>query len=503
MGYLADMGILPAECQETADLLLFFDELFDSVNGSYDNSKKRAGKPLLGPANDFTNIGALRALYEALVKSSGVRAKYKTMLERKYIRYMYLKRNGIHPGYPLLHPTLFYLEFYDSDKTKKKRKPEKSNYSRHRVERLVRHGITNEWNERRRTPPDEEEAFLKQGSGGSSDAAEKPAKWTVLEADDRPAMASHGAYSVHYADHSVEEMENPRGGLQVVQSKGDLPEGQEMPGSELARHWKGTVPPEPVREEPLLPSTTPSNQPWIKVVPRKRKGKKSAPEPPAAKPAALEDKRRKLARPKTEAVVVTLTPEAAERGETYESVLRRARTNVDPAELGAGRVTCRKTQTGARISEFSRAQRGTKADLFATKLREAVADTARVVRAVKCVALEVTDLDDSVTQEEVVAAVAAAGMQVMATLELRLSDLTPPLTPSERRAFTILRDDHTIITQCQATSAKLRTFVHYRRGQVSLLPQFHIRILFLPSLKPHPRDSYTLFFPCLQEFHIR
>ncbi|CAG9132543.1 unnamed protein product [Plutella xylostella] len=40
-------GILPIECKDTADILLFFDELFDSLNGSYDNSKKRCGKILL------------------------------------------------------------------------------------------------------------------------------------------------------------------------------------------------------------------------------------------------------------------------------------------------------------------------------------------------------------------------------------------------------------------------------------------------------------------------
>ncbi|KAF9405328.1 hypothetical protein HW555_013898 [Spodoptera exigua] len=43
MGYLASMGILPKECQETADLLLFFDNVFESVNGSYGNSKKGLG----------------------------------------------------------------------------------------------------------------------------------------------------------------------------------------------------------------------------------------------------------------------------------------------------------------------------------------------------------------------------------------------------------------------------------------------------------------------------
>ncbi|KAH9640979.1 hypothetical protein HF086_015075 [Spodoptera exigua] len=97
-----------------------------------------------------------------------------------------------------------------------------------------------------------------------------------------------------------------------------------------------TVPQDLPREDPLLPSTTPSNQPWVKVVSRKRKGKKKvAPKPPAAKPAAVVEKRKKLPLPpKSAAVVVTLTPEAAKRGETYESVLRRARANVDPAQLG-------------------------------------------------------------------------------------------------------------------------------------------------------------------------
>ncbi|KAH9643089.1 hypothetical protein HF086_008974 [Spodoptera exigua] len=41
-----------------------------------------------------------------------------------------------------------------------------------------------------------------------------------------------------------------------------------------------TVPQDRPREDPLLPSTTPSNQPWVKVVVSKRKGKKKvAPKP--------------------------------------------------------------------------------------------------------------------------------------------------------------------------------------------------------------------------------
>ncbi|KOB58054.1 Gag-like protein, partial [Operophtera brumata] len=107
--------------------------------------------------------------------------------------------------------------------------------------------------------------------------------------------------------------------------------------------------------------------------------------------------------------VVTLTAEAAEQGETYESVLKRARTNADPTQLGISKVACRRTQTGARIFEFSGTQGGANADLFASKLREVIADVAKVARPVKSAALEVTDLDDSVTKEEVLAAVAAIG----------------------------------------------------------------------------------------------
>ncbi|CAG9562258.1 unnamed protein product [Danaus chrysippus] len=175
----------------------------------------------------------------------------------------------------------------------------------------------------------------------------------------------------------------------------------------------------PVKEDALLPSTTPSNEPWKKVVGKKqRKGKKPVPESPAANKAPA-GKRRKLVPPKTAAVVVTLTAEAVTRGETYESVLRRARANIDPVQPGEGRVTCRRTQTGARIFEFSGAQGSAKADTFANQLKETIADTAKVARPVKCVTLEVTDLDDSVTQEEVVAAVAALGSCDIAAIKGR------------------------------------------------------------------------------------
>ncbi|XP_041985052.1 uncharacterized protein LOC121737440 [Aricia agestis] len=76
---------------------------------------------LLRQAHHFSNIAALKALYEALVKShlegnaviwSPYEDKYIKMLDRiqnKFVRFIYLKRYGVYPGYPLLYPTLFVL----------------------------------------------------------------------------------------------------------------------------------------------------------------------------------------------------------------------------------------------------------------------------------------------------------------------------------------------------------------------------------------------------------
>ncbi|KAF9797229.1 hypothetical protein SFRURICE_006211 [Spodoptera frugiperda] len=126
----------------------------------------------------------------------------------------------------------------------------------------------------------------------------------------------------------------------------------------------------------------PSTETWTEVV-KRGKGKKAAPKTtpaaPAAKraPAAPLKKVVRLAAPRTAAVTVTITQEAAERGETYES--------------------------------FPGASGSQNADLFAAKLREGIADVAKVARPVKSATLEVVDLDDSVSTKEVVAAIAAAG----------------------------------------------------------------------------------------------
>ncbi|KAJ8720648.1 hypothetical protein PYW08_006113 [Mythimna loreyi] len=49
MGYLADNGILPAETMDTADFIIFMDNLFDSLNGSMKNSNDRATFGIIEP----------------------------------------------------------------------------------------------------------------------------------------------------------------------------------------------------------------------------------------------------------------------------------------------------------------------------------------------------------------------------------------------------------------------------------------------------------------------
>lgn len=57
------------ECKDTADVLLFFDELFDSMNGSHDNSKKRSGKLLLRAVTPNSEHSKVWARAKKILKS--------------------------------------------------------------------------------------------------------------------------------------------------------------------------------------------------------------------------------------------------------------------------------------------------------------------------------------------------------------------------------------------------------------------------------------------------
>ncbi|XP_049868205.1 translation initiation factor IF-2-like [Pectinophora gossypiella] len=151
-----------------------------------------------------------------------------------------------------------------------------------------------------------------------------------------------------------------------------------------------------------LPSG-PAGDGWT-VVGRGRK-KKAAPAQPPQRPKAP-----KLRPPRTSAVVVQLQPAAVESGASYADILREAKSKVDLQSLGISGLKVRKAATGARVLEVAGASSAEKADSLAAKLRESMSgDVVKVSRPTKCAQMRVVGLDDSVTAQEVVEAVAKVG----------------------------------------------------------------------------------------------
>ncbi|CAK1579405.1 unnamed protein product [Parnassius mnemosyne] len=164
---------------------------------------------------------------------------------------------------------------------------------------------------------------------------------------------------------------------------------------------------------PQLPTPPAAEAGW-QVVGDKQKGKK------AAKKAKEQERQRqfrarkiaaRLRAPKAAAVVITLQPDAEKKGVTYRDLLAKAKEAVDLGELGiTGGLRLKVTQTGARMLEIPGESSGATADALAAKLRASLnADEARVSRPVRCADLRIMGLDDSVSEEELVAAVARSG----------------------------------------------------------------------------------------------
>ncbi|XP_063895654.1 uncharacterized protein LOC135118256 [Helicoverpa armigera] len=185
-------------------------------------------------------------------------------------------------------------------------------------------------------------------------------------------------------------------------------------------------------------------------------------------------------RPKTAAVVVTLQPDAVKRGVSYRDVLAQAKEAVNLQELGiASGLRLRVTATGARMLEVPGAASGPAADALAERLRASIsADDARVSRPHKCADLRIMGLDDSVTAEEVVAAVARMGG--CSADEVKAGTIRPDF-----------RGTCTITVSCPVTAAKRivdgrRLLVGWVSAQVKLLD---------------PRPLSALCFRCGQPGH--
>ncbi|XP_026746088.1 proteoglycan 4-like, partial [Trichoplusia ni] len=193
---------------------------------------------------------------------------------------------------------------------------------------------------------------------------------------------------------------------------------------------------------------------WTTVSNKKKKGPKpKAPEQPAAKPAKRTpptkkqegrkpatkgpkkesgrtrrrrgQRQRRLAR--TSAVVLTISEEGAQKALTYETVLREARETIDLKKMGVDMevdpIRIRRTQTGARVLELPQNVGREAADGMAEELRARYGGDVRVTRPVRCAELRVSNLDDSVTVQEILDV--AARQSQCAPDQLKVGDLRP------------------------------------------------------------------------------
>jgi electron transfer flavoprotein alpha subunit len=163
----------------------------------------------------------------------------------------------------------------------------------------------------------------------------------------------------------------------------------------------------PETSRPLPPAPKTTETPWNMAV---GNGAKSLGNPKAAKntPPAR-SKARKLRPPRSAAIVLTLRPDAEEKGVTYGQVLARAKESINLESLGISAVKFKRAATGARVLEVPGTASGEKADSLAKELAEKLGQDVRISRPVMSAELRLTQLDDSVSTGEVVAAVAKAG----------------------------------------------------------------------------------------------
>jgi hypothetical protein len=173
--------------------------------------------------------------------------------------------------------------------------------------------------------------------------------------------------------------------------------------------------------EGQTPNTAAQSDSWTTVVKKNRKKAQTqttpatvpSTNPPVptqrSKPNSSGKPQTRLTPPRTAAVVISLQQSAIEKGVTYEMVMSKAGQEIDLSGLGIESVKFRQAVTGARILEVSGPQGAEKADQLADKLRCVFDGVAKISRPTKCVELRITGLDDSITKEKVIAAVAKTG----------------------------------------------------------------------------------------------
>ena len=193
--------------------------------------------------------------------------------------------------------------------------------------------------------------------------------------------------------------------------------GKHGKGKGKGKKTLGASVPDAPQPRPLPPAPADLSEGW-NVVARKGSKKKAA----AAAAAQQQSKRGtgpkapkapkapKLRQPRSAVIALKIQPSAAESSLTYSQVLTQLKAKVDLEELDISDMRFRVASTGARLLEIPGLNSGVKADALAQKLRGVLDENeVQVSRPTKCAELRVSGLDDSVTSEEVAAAVSRVG----------------------------------------------------------------------------------------------
>lgn len=114
-------------------------------------------------------------------------------------------------------------------------------------------------------------------------------------------------------------------------------------------------------------------------------------------------------RPPTTAAVSLRTREGEGEGTSYADILKTARGGISLAELGIANPRIRKAVNGGIIIEVPGADGAIKADSLANKLQEVVGQMAHVARPYAKGEMLLVGLDESISQEEIVAAIVEVG----------------------------------------------------------------------------------------------
>jgi len=109
--------------------------------------------------------------------------------------------------------------------------------------------------------------------------------------------------------------------------------------------------------------------------------------------------------PKSAAVIITCS-----EGD-YAEVMRQARANIKPKELGIKKIRPKRARTGALFLEIPVPDNNGAADALTIQMRQALANKKEVYvsRPVKMAEVRIKNLEDSISSEKVIHTIAEIG----------------------------------------------------------------------------------------------